>query len=151
MRLLDLACITIAASLAAAGTAKAQATAPATAAPTGTLSVTFTGIDAKQGSIMFGVYDEAGWANEKPLRGQMVDASTSTVTVSIADLPVGRYGVKAFHDINGNGKMDANPFGMPTEPYAFSNNARGAAGPAKWADAAFMLVPGANSRSITIR
>jgi uncharacterized protein (DUF2141 family) len=41
----------------------------------------------------------------------------------------GRYAVKSFADQNGNARLDANLFGMPTERYGFSNNARGRMGP----------------------
>ena len=59
--------------------------------------------------------------------------------------------MKAFHDVNGNGRMDSNPFGMQTEPYAFSNDAKGQRGPAAWADAAFTVTAGDNAQSITTR
>ena len=153
MQFLDITCIALAAALAASGTARAQTpisiSAPTSA--TATLSVAFTDIEAKQGSIMLALYDEAGWNGGKPVRAEMVDASTGQADVSISDLPAGRYGVKAFHDVNSNGQMDTNPFGMPTEPFAFSNNAHGQAGPAAWGDAAFTVAPGSNTQSIVIR
>ena len=37
----------------------------------------------------------------------------------------GRYAVRAFADENGNGKLDTNLLGMPTERYGFSNDAKG--------------------------
>jgi uncharacterized protein (DUF2141 family) len=43
-------------------------------------------------------------------------------------LPAGDYAFAVYHDANGNGKLDRNGVGMPTEDYAFSNNA--------WASAA---------------
>lgn len=151
MQFLDILCIGATATLAAAGTASAQSPAAVTASASATLSVTFTGIEAKQGRIMVALYDEAGWQGGKPVRVAMADANDVQVPLTLTDLPAGRYGVKAFHDINGNGKMDANPFGMPTEPFAFSNDARGAMGPASWTDAAFTVAPGVNTQTITIR
>ena len=79
------------------------------------------------------------------------DAPVSGETAShFKDLAPGRYAIKAFHDVNGDGKMATNPFGMPTEPFAFSNNAHGNMGPAKWADAAFEVKAGANTQTIDI-
>jgi uncharacterized protein (DUF2141 family) len=46
--------------------------------------------------------------------------------------------------------MNRNPFGMPTEPYAFSNNAVGNMGPAGW-DRARFTVQGATAQTISIR
>lgn len=157
MHFFDLACIAAIAALAASGAASAQTapgatpvTAPAAAAPA-TLSITFTGIEAKQGTVIVSLYDEAGWNGGRPVRSEMVEAAGDTGSVAIVGLPAGRYGVKAFHDVNGNGRMDSNPFGMPTEPYAFSNDAKGQRGPASWADAAFDVAPGANAHTIVIR
>ncbi len=158
MQFLDLVCIATVAALAATGTARAQsvpAAAPApvsaTAAVPGTLSLTFTGIEAKQGRIMIALYDEAGWSGGRPVRAETVEVTDGSASVAIAGLPVGRYGIKAFHDVNGNGRMDTNPFGMPTEPFAFSNDARGRMGPAAWVDAAFTVAAGANAHAIAIR
>ena len=66
------------------------------------------------------------------------------------NLPAGDYAVKAFHDVDGDGEMDTNPFGMPTEPYAFSNNAVGNMGPARW-DRARFAVSGETTQTISIR
>lgn len=157
MQFIDLTLIAAAAAL-IAGSAQAQtavvtpvAASRTAASATGKLTVTFSGMEAKQGAIMLAIYDEAGWSGGKPIRAEMLDASSGNVSASITDLPVGRYGVKAFHDGNGNGKMDTNPFGMPTEPFAFSNNAQGAHGPATWTAASFTVAPGSNAQAITIR
>lgn len=152
MQILDIACIATAVALTTATAVNAQTGSSANqTAASGILSLTFTGIDAKQGNIMLALFDEAGWEGGKPIRAGMVGAASEAPSVSISGLPAGRYGVKAFHDVNGNGKMDTNPFGMPTEPYAFSNNAHGQAGPAQWSDASFDVQTGPNQQTITIR
>jgi uncharacterized protein (DUF2141 family) len=50
----------------------------------------------------------------------------------------GTYAVAAFHDENGNGKLDRGMFGIPKEGVAASNDARGHMGPPKWDDAKFV-------------
>ena len=91
---------------------------------------------SEQGRVMIAVYSsEAAYNGEgAPVRYM---AAAPGQPVRIEGLAPGRYAVKSFHDLNGNGKMDSNPFGMPTEPFAFSNNARGNMGPAPWSAAAF--------------
>jgi len=43
--------------------------------------------------------------------------------VVFADLPPGDYAIMAFHDEDGNGRLNTDgAFGLPSEPYAFSNN-----------------------------
>ena len=113
------------------------------------LTLTFeTG--AGTGAIMVALYDsEAAYEGGQPARATQVDVAAGQHE-AVFDLPAGAYGVKAFHDVNGNGKMDTNPFGMPTEPFAFSNNAVGNMGPAKW-DRARFEVSGATAQTIRIR
>ena len=116
------------------------------------LEVAFTGIEMQKGAVMFGVYDSEGAYNKgTSVNGARVVADKSDVAAMIEGLPAGRYAIKAFHDIDGDGQMSSNPFGMPTEPFAFSNNAKGAMGPATWADAAFDLKAGGTKISITIK
>ena len=113
------------------------------------LTLTFeTG--AGTGAIMVALYDsEAAYEGGQPARATQVDVAAGQHE-AVFDLPAGAYGMKAFHDVNGNGKMDVNPFGMPTEPFAFSNNAVGNMGPAKW-DRARFEVSGATAQTIRIR
>ena len=47
--------------------------------------------------------------------------------------------MSSFYDKNGNGKLDTNFLGIPKEPTAMSNNAKGSFGPPKFKDAKFTL------------
>lgn len=116
----------------------------------GSLTLTFeTGADT--GAVMVALYDdEESYRNGKPIRAVMVDVAGGERSTTISNLPAGTYGMKAFHDVNGNGRMDVNPFGMPTEPFAFSNNAAGNMGPAGWDRASFTL-SGDVAQTIRIR
>lgn len=136
-------------------TAIAQSPASTSTVPAAksSLTVSFTGLESTKGAILLSVYDsEAAFdRGGKPVRDAMVPANVAAVGAVIDGLPAGRYAIKAFHDIDGDMKMASNPFGMPTEPFAFSNNAVANMGPAKWVDAAFTVAQGATSHSITIR
>ncbi len=105
---------------------------------------------ATTGRVLVALYDsEAAWRSG-PARARLaVDASGPVVAV-FRDLPAGDYGVKAFHDVDGDGEMDTNPFGIPVEPYAFSNNAVGNMGPASWEQARF-TVSGDVAQTIRVR
>ena len=95
--------------------------------------------------------EEAYGGKGAPVRQIMVAADKAEVATQLVGLKPGRYAIKLFHDIDGDHKMGTNPFGIPTEPFAFSNNAVGNMGPAKWADAAFEVKAGDNSHSIVIQ
>jgi uncharacterized protein (DUF2141 family) len=55
--------------------------------------------------------------------------------VVLTNLDPGQYAIILFHDENGNGKLDKNALGVPTEPYGFSNNVRGFLGPPSFEEA----------------
>jgi uncharacterized protein (DUF2141 family) len=113
------------------------------------LTLTFeTG--AETGSVMVSLYDsEAAYAGGAPVRRAQVDVAAGARTAVFADLPPGTYAVKAFHDVNGDGKMNVNPFGIPIEPVAFSNNAAPNMGAPKW-DRTHFNVRGDTAQSIKI-
>lgn len=103
------------------------------------------------GSVMIALYDsEAAYEGGAPSRVAHIDIENGERTAVFEGLALGDYGIKAFHDVNNNGKMDTNPFGMPVEPYAFSNNAVGNMGPAKW-DRARFTVDGPTQHSLKLR
>ncbi len=88
------------------------------------LIVNVTGVRAHKGILKLAVYDSAAsWDGD----GKAVAADEKTpdadeVTFRFANLPGGNVAVMAMHDENGNGKLDSNFMGMPTEGYGFSNN-----------------------------
>jgi uncharacterized protein (DUF2141 family) len=118
-----------------------------------TLTVNFTGIETQEGAVMGAVFDSEDAYNGKgaPVRLIMVKADKPELATQLAGLVPGKYAMKLMHDIDGDMKLSFNPFGMPTEPFAFSNNAVGNMGEAKWADAAFEVKAGENSHSIAIK
>ena len=121
--------------------------------PVATLTLTYNGIETQEGKVMGVLFDSEDAFNGKgaPVRQIMLIADKAEIATQLEGLKPGRYAIKSFHDIDGDGKMGTNPFGMPIEPFAFSNNAVGNMGPAKWADAAFELKVGDNSHSIEIQ
>jgi len=108
------------------------------------LMVHITGVDeVKGGHLMVGVYEsEATFLKDDGRIAQaklpITEAKTSITTQF--DLQVGKtYALAAYHDANNNGKLDTNFFGIPTEGYGCSNNARGTFGPPAFEDVAFQF------------
>jgi uncharacterized protein (DUF2141 family) len=54
-------------------------------------------------------------------------SANGTATVTIHNLPFGKYGGSVYQDENQNRVIDRNMAGVPIEPYGFTNNVR-----AKW-------------------
>jgi uncharacterized protein (DUF2141 family) len=79
------------------------------------------------GMLMVGLYKEKeGFAKtDKAYRRLTYKAhGESTVSLKFSGLEKGTYAIALFQDLNNNGKLDKNLIGIPTEPYAFSNNVK---------------------------
>ena len=122
---------------------EAAAGEPEPAGAASPVAITFTGLKAPSGRVLGALFDsEAAYGGGgAPVRGLAVEVSGGEATTTLTGLKPGRYALRAFHDMDGDGKLSTNPFGMPTEPVTFSNNARGVMGPASWKDAAFEVGP----------
>jgi uncharacterized protein (DUF2141 family) len=116
------------------------------------LTIEFSNIAEPKGQLMIAIFDsqDAYDGRGKPVKSMIVPVDAAAESVEVEGLAAGRYAFKLVHDVDGDGKMATNPFGMPTEPFAFSNNARGNMGPAKW-DAASFDVAGATTQNIAFR
>ncbi len=91
------------------------------------LTVEIEGIRAQSGIVQVALIGsgEAWDGKGKPagFTGGPPDGD-ATLTLNFADLAPGSYALRVMHDENGNGKLDTNVVGMPTEGYGFSNNPR---------------------------
>lgn len=69
----------------------------------------------------------------------LIVPAKASATEAIMEIPANTYSIAVFHDANNNGKMDKNMFGVPTEIYGFSNNARATFSAPSFEDASFEL------------
>ncbi len=132
--------------------AAASALGAAPFANAASLTVTFQGIKTPSGAVMVAlVGSPEAYGGKAPPTGQSrLNVTGATAAITFEDLTPGTYAVRAFHDLNGDGKLNTNPFGIPTEPYAFSNDAHGGVGPPAWDAAAFEIKAGDNRQTIDI-
>ena len=114
------------------------------------LTVNVEGIAQVQGSVMLGLFDEATYNGDGAVNGANLAVEGESVTVTFEGLEPGEYAVRLYHDLNDDGEMNTNPFGIPTEPYAFSNDAKGRFGPAKWDAAKFTVEADGTTHTITM-
>ena len=122
----------------------------ASTASAGELSVKLTGIAQTKGEIMVTIFNQKTPWLKQALVSQKVVAKGDTVEVAFSNLPDGEYAVSAIHDLNGNGHLDTNAIGMPTEPYGFSNDAAGNFGPPSFEQAKFSVDQAKKSISFRI-
>ena len=69
-----------------------------------------------------------------------VAVTNNTISFEIANIKTGVYSVSLFHDENNNGVLDTKGlFGIPSEPYGFSNNPRTTFGPPSFENCTFLI------------
>lgn len=110
---------------------------------TGILMLEISGLKGAAGSVYIAVYNsDSTWLEDEVVLSRAVviaDALEGELVRTELQLPMGEYAVLAFHDEDGDGELDTNFIGIPSEPIAVSNNAPAKFGPPAYADAVFKL------------
>jgi len=116
------------------------------------LALTFKVHQSQKGALMVAIFDtETAYTSDgQPIAQLKLDIARDTLTVVVPGLAPGRYGIKLFHDLNGTGKLTFNMFGIPTEPVAFSNNAKINMRAPTWAEVSFELPASGGAQTIDI-
>ncbi len=102
-----------------------------------TVEVSVSGVRDAKGEVLVALCSRAEFLRPHCAWRGRVAASIGTVTISIAGVPPGTYAAQAFHDENGNGRLDRNILGLPKEAMGFSNNAPMRMGPPRFDTASF--------------
>jgi uncharacterized protein (DUF2141 family) len=132
-------------------TAALLGAAPPAPAPGAKLTVSIAGIRSDHGSIICELFaGPSGYPKDASKAAQLTKAAVDhrTATCVFAGLAPGIYAVAAYHDENGNGKLDTNFLGIPSEGVGASNDAKGTMGPPSFEKA--KLTIGATDLGITI-
>ena len=123
-------------------------------AQTGQQTVILNGPGAKGKQVFVALHNkEEGFPkNGKLYLGKTGEVNNNgTATVIFENLPAGVYAIAAFLDENGNGKLDTNFFGIPTEKYGFSNNVRPMMRAATFKEASFAVTNKNNVIAIKLK
>ena len=115
------------------------------------LEVTVSNVPSNKGTVRVALFQSSETFLKKPLLAQTIPVNNGKVVVVFENLTGSEYAVSVYHDENDNKKMDSNFFGMPTEAYGFSNNARGSFGPPSFEDAVFTLKEDKNTIEIKVK
>ena len=90
----------------------------------GQIEVAVTGLQSRAGSILCALHDgPKGFPGGAHLASAGVPAD-GTALCLFRDVGPGRYAVAVLHDENGNGRLDTNALGIPSEPWGVSLGAR---------------------------
>lgn len=130
----------------------------APAARAADIEITVRNVRGAQGHVMVALYaDEAAYAAGRQTAGCMLPAAAGTgeaggaVRAVFAGLPEGRYGIAVYHDLDGDGKLDTNLLGIPTEPFGFGNDAPVRLSRPGFAETAVTLSAEPVSTTVTLR
>ena len=77
-------------------------------------------------------------------------ARAGIVEFTLRNVKPGTYAVAVFHDLNGNGRLDRNFIGLPSEPYGFSNDV-GRRGPPSFEGALITVKEPSTTVRVTVR
>ena len=114
------------------------------------------GLESGSGEVQVDLFAEAHAANfpyadrgvQSEIRTPASALLEAGASIALGDLAPGRYALFAMHDANGNGDLDRNLFGIPTEGYGFSNGATGTIGPPSFDAAAIQVAPDGPTRIV---
>lgn len=90
--------------------------------PKGAIVVDVSGVRSDKGMIRVSVCPRAQFLGNCPWFAS-APAQPGMVSVTVSDVPAGRYAVQAFHDADGDSKLARYWFGLPREGIGFSNDA----------------------------
>lgn len=116
--------------------------APALADYRGDLTIEITGIDNQAGNVCLTLFDGSqGFPSdaERAVKAECMEISELPFQITFNNLAYGSYAVAAYHDSNADSELNQGLLGIPTEGFAFSNDAPVRMGPASFQDAVFVL------------
>lgn len=117
------------------------------------LTIKVGNIQNKQGTIRIAVFATPSgfpehWGSSTAVT--KIPASQSSVTTTFTEFSKKNYAISVYHDLNNNGQLDKNIFGIPKEPYGFSG--KGALfGPPSFSDAKISLGHDNTNLSISLK
>ncbi|MEN8704438.1 MAG: DUF2141 domain-containing protein, partial [Polaribacter sp.] len=105
------------------------------------LSIEISGIKTNTGKVYLALFNNSNdfLKKKKEFIGKKAEVKNGKSIVFFKNIRKGEYAASIFYDENNNGKMDTKLFGVPKEPYGFSNNAKGFMGPPSFEEAKFTL------------
>ncbi len=100
------------------------------------LEVSLSGLRSDHGLIRLCVWHGPSRFLDSKCAGDSIVVPATEAEVRVPLMP-GDYAVSLIHDENGNGKLDKNLFGIPTEGVGFSQNPKLSFGPPTYAASRF--------------
>lgn len=123
---------------------------PASSLKKASLTVEIQNVRMMTGAVYIALFRPGkDFPSGKAMDGKKIDAAHNSVQTTFSVEP-GEYAIAVYHDQNGNGKMDTRLFGIPKEPYGFSNDFRPMLSAPKFSDCEFSVGDGGKTMRIKL-
>ena len=121
--------------------------------PMGTIAAVVVGFESDRGQAQVALFRGGeGFPGDAGLAYATLslDITGRRVVVEFDGLPYGEYAISIVHDEDGDGRLNTNVLGIPSEALGVSNDARGRFGPPSYEDAAIVLDGPSFEQTITV-
>jgi uncharacterized protein (DUF2141 family) len=117
------------------------------------ITIVVSGLRDQSSQLLVAVFDSAeGFPKPEYCRmTTTVPTEKDTVKFSLLLPDHQTTAIAVFQDLNGDGRLTKSNFGLPIEPYGFSNNARSSFGPPSFSKAGFLVSELQGSLNISVR
>ncbi len=112
------------------------------------------GVSDARGTINVGLYTgKDTWLspNYTYAKTEPVGEVGEVVELIVPNVPAGIYAISLYQDLEENGDLSRDGFGIPTDPWGMSNDAQGSFGPPSFEDATIHVRPPESTFDINLR
>ncbi len=108
---------------------------------TANLTLKVSNIKEVKGNMSIAIFNSADGfpSSDNFFVGEHIPVKSKDFVYTFKDIPAGKYAIAIYQDINKNGELDKNWFGIPKEPYGFSYKEKGETGSAEFDEATIDL------------
>lgn len=117
------------------------------------LIIEIDNIERIEGQVLIGLFKGSkGFPEDRKsmIDSRVVKVEGNQLSIQFSDLEPGDYAFSVVQDYNENYEMDKSLFGLPQEPYAFSNNFTPRFSAPEFEDCNFLIKPGKNQQTIQL-
>lgn len=118
------------------------------------LTINVQGLKNAQGKVCYSLFSSsAGFptSSNQAIRAECIPADSNSSAIAFGNLSPGTYAVAVFHDVNNDGQLNKNSFGIPTEGFGFSQNPGIYTGPPRFSDAAIFIAGNTSAIKIQLK
>ncbi|MCV9385572.1 DUF2141 domain-containing protein [Reichenbachiella ulvae] len=103
------------------------------------LTILVQNVQTSDGKVRAGLYDSEGTFLKEGVYVAGEAKEKEVAKLVFSGVAQGKYAVSVFHDENDNEELDTMVFGIPSEPFGFSNDATGSFGPPTFEDSSIEM------------